>query len=397
MYEENENKLDWTNILKKLGIAVGAIVIILLVITGISKCTKTSYKKPNEKVPVDLTTQLDQLESATLSYLTKDNLPVEINASKTIRLKILINKNLISDLKDSNNNRCDINESYSEVTRLENSYAVKLSLTCGTNKDYRIIYVGCFEECNGEICKGTENSVNGICNVAPITPEPNPDDPSNPTTTPNTKPSTTTTTKKPSNSTTKKPTTTTKKPNTTSPKEVWYEYKKCTTVPAYCPVGSPKNGRCERLIPYTAYGTVVNNSTPTTTPVPAKKVEASKTTVYFKKVSEVPSKTDLVVYTYLGYFPKENSSKPHKFTKTTYKYTCSSGTPSSDGKTCYVTTNSGSKPSCADPTYTYHDGVCTKLSYRVEYSDLVPARETCETTWSKSTSLPGWIRTGRTK
>ena len=92
MYEENENKLDWTNILKKLGIAVGAIVIILLVITGISKCTKTSDKKPNEKVPVDLTTQLDQLESATLSYLTKDNLPVEINASKTIRLKILFKR-----------------------------------------------------------------------------------------------------------------------------------------------------------------------------------------------------------------------------------------------------------------------------------------------------------------
>ncbi len=81
MYEENENKLDWTNILKKLGIAVGAIVIILLVVTGITNCAKSDGKKPSEKTPVDLTAQLDQLETATLSYLTKDNLPVEINAS----------------------------------------------------------------------------------------------------------------------------------------------------------------------------------------------------------------------------------------------------------------------------------------------------------------------------
>lgn len=396
MYEENENKLDWTNILKKLGIAVGAIVVILLVVTGITKCAKSDDKKPSEKTPVDLTSQLDQLESATLSYLTKDNLPVEINASKTIRLKILINKDLITEIKDSDNNRCDINESYSEVTRLENSYAVKMSLSCGQNKDYRIIYVGCFEECNGGICKGTENSVNGICNVVPTNPEPNPENPSNPSTSTTTKPNTTTTTKKPG-TTTKKATTTTKKTTTTTPKEVWYEYKKCTTTPAYCPVGSPKNGRCERLVPYTEYGTVVNNPTTTTTPIAAKKVLASTTTVYFKRVSEAPTKTDLVEYVYLGYFPKENSSNPYKFTKKTYKYQCTEGNPSSDGKTCYVTTTTSGTPSCADPRFTYHDGVCTRMNYKAEYSNMVPAKESCETTWSKSTYLPGWTRTGRTK
>ena len=385
MYEENENKIDWMSILKKLGIIVGAIVIVLLIVTGVSNCTKKDSGKPDNKKPVDLTSQLDQLESATLAYLTKDNLPIEMNASKTIRLKILINKNLVSEIKDSENNRCDINESYAEITRLENNYAVKISLSCGQNKDYRVIYVGCFEECNGGICEGTENSTNGICTVTPVEPEPNPGTDTEPTTPPTTtKPNTTTTT--------------TKKPTTTTSKVVWYEFEKCTTKPAYCPVGSPKNGRCERLVPYTEYGTVAyEKDTTTSKPVPASKVVVSTRTVYYARTSEIPKSTDLVKYDYKGIYSNENASKPHKVVVTTYKYQCSQGNPSLDGKTCYVTTSVPGKPYCIDPRFTYSNGSCTRMNYKTEYSEMVPAKKTCQTTWSKSTYLAGWTRTGRTK
>lgn len=384
MYEENENKIDWMSILKKLGMIVGAIIVVLLIVVGVSKCTKKDTPKLKGATPVDLTEQLNELENATLKYLTKDNLPVEINASKTIRLKILTNKNIITEIKDSDGNRCDANESYSEVTRLENNYAVKISLVCGPNKDYRIVYVGCFENCNGGICKGEENSTNGICNVSTTNP-----DPTKPTQNPGNTPSTSTTTTKKPTTTTKKPTTTTttKKPTTTTTtqKRTMYEYQKCTTTPSSCQVGSPNNGRCEKAVPFTEYGTVTMVGGGTTT----KNVPS--TPVYYKTVSAGKNALVKYSYYYAGYVPKENSTNPHKF------YKCNEGTISSDGKSCKVTVSTPGTPSCVDKSYTYYNGKCSRMSYRIEYYEMTPGKTYCETQWSYSTSISGWTRTGRTK
>ena len=92
MYEENEKKINWISILKKSGIILGIILAILAIVGLINGCSKKKVDTPTPPPEANLEAQLDQLEEATLKYLTADNLPIEINSSKTIRLKILISK-----------------------------------------------------------------------------------------------------------------------------------------------------------------------------------------------------------------------------------------------------------------------------------------------------------------
>lgn len=345
MYEENENKIDWSNIIKRVLLIIAAILVVLGIATAVKKCTKSnSVDDPKEK-EVDLTNQLDQLEAATLKYLTKDNLPIELNASKTIRLKIMINKELITDITDETNTKCDSNESYAEVTRLENNYAVKLSLTCGKNKDYRLIYVGCFESCNGGICKGTEASTGGVCNeVTTKEPDKKPNNTTNNSgnkvnnntnsnTNTNKKPSTTPS--KPGNNSSNSNTNADNNNNsqTTKPKEVMYEFRRCTES---CKEGTynSRTKKCEFDI-----------ETP------------RRSNVSFTNSSLANKKNPAIGYTFVSY-----SNDLYNY----IKYECSN-----------------------DYTFEYDTKKCTRKP--------IEPTKSCETTWSYSTSISGWERTGNTK
>lgn len=424
MYEENENRLNWGSILKKLVFVILAILIILGVISMITRCTNKN-DEPEEPVNtvVDLTKQLDQLEAATLAYLTKDNVPIELNASKTIRLKILINRNLLTGIKDSEGNTCDANESYSEITRLADNYAVKMSLTCGTNKDYRVIYVGCFEECNGDICKGTEASTGGLCTITQNESNNNSNNENQNTDTKddskvnssnnnnnnnnnnsnsnNSKPSTGSNT---SSSSGNSNTSSSSSSNTTK-KETLYEYKQCTTTSVRCTSGTLNNGMCETYYPQTVEGLVVRSggeTKTTTTKVAATKVPSTSyksETVYLNNTSQAVN-TSTVSYTFVKYV----AGKGYQYTKstkvTTYTSKCNSGTP--DGNGYCIITSTTTTPytySCADKTYTYNASTnkCTKSVLLPTYSNPITTPGTCQYTWSYSTSLPGWTRTGNTR
>lgn len=423
MYEENENRINWKTILKKVLIVLAAALLIFGIIALVNKCTHKEEEKPSIKEVVDLTKQLDILEEATLKYLTKDNVPTELNASKTIRLKTLMSRGLVKNITDSKNNKCNSNESYAEVTRLDNNYAVKLSLTCGTNKDYRIIYVGCFAECtNGGICKGTESSTGGICNVAPVV-EQNTDDVPVDTKNDNaatTKPSTNT---KPSN--TSKPSTTrpvvtkptTNNQNTTKPKKVtMYEYKKCS-VANFCPIGKEENGRCATQVRTTLQGRVIQETKAITKDVgPVRTNTFTNYNTYASFVKNISttkpsiSATSKTAYKLVGYksgkytFAQytcysgniKNVGGVYKCGTTSTSSTCSVGTPS--GGRC-VTTVYEKSSKCEDSSYTYNarENTCTKEVYKTEYRDLIKYPTNCQTTWSKSTSLSGWTRTGNVK
>lgn len=407
MYEENENKIEWGPILKRLGMILAVILVIFGIVTLVSKCSKNEdKKKPNTpNTPISLENQLDELQRATLEYLTKDNVPTELNGSKVIRLKILTSKNILSGITDSEGNKCDQNESYSEITRLENNYAVKMSLTCGTkNKATRVIYVGCFEGCNGNVCLGDENQTGGICGEITTPVDDNNQQPTTPTNTPN-KPNTTT---KPSTST--KPNTGTSNNNNnnnnstnnnntnTVPKEVYYEYRKCTVTPSYCKIGSMNaNGDCERMVPTTVKGKVLQVGGGTTR-VAAKLSGTKESTVILSNTSEAKNTIVNVgkTSTFTSYsLIRLRSDYRYDYKKTVTTYTCSTGT--ADGKQCIVSSAPSYK--CEDLTFRYNTSTkeCTKVIYPVEIYPAEPGKQTCETTWSKSTSLQGWTKTGRTK
>ena len=386
MYEDNERKISWLGILKRIIKFIIIIIIIFAIILLITKCTRSISNNRKNKIiepeQVSLKTQIDSVQEATLKYLNKENLPTEINASKTIKLKYLINKNLINNVEDANGNVCDTSNSYSEVTRLENNYAVKTSLKCGKNSDYKIIYIGCFDNCeNSGICVGEETRTGGICtnsNNKVENPEentPNTNDNSSSSSNSNSQNGASNSNSKSTYNKKSKSTTTNKANSNENTNKTLYQYSRCTDQ-YVCSEGTLTNGNvCATEKEYTYIGDVVT----TTSTIPA-----STSTEYFTKTSNAKNSSS-VTYKYIRY----DKNYGYVFTK----YSCNQGTIS--GTSCVI-----SKPTtqCKNAGFIYNSstGKCTKT--KVE-TLLTPAetKNVCEVMWSYDEAVAGWTRTGNTK
>ena len=284
--------------------------------------------------------------------------------------------------KDANGNVCDTSNSYSEVTRLENNYAVKTSLKCGKNSDYKIIYIGCFENCeNSGICVGEETSTGGICtnsNNKVENPEentPNTNDNSSSSSNSNSQNVTTNSNNKSTYNKKSKSTTTNKANSNENTNKTLYQYSRCTDQ-YVCSEGTLTNGNvCATEKEYTYIGDVVT----TTSTIPA-----STSTEYFTKTSNAKNSSS-VTYKYIRY----DKNYGYVFTK----YSCNQGTIS--GTSCVI-----SKPTtqCKNAGFIYNSstGKCTKT--KVE-TLLTPAetKNVCEVMWSYDEAVAGWTRTGNTK
>ncbi len=420
MYEENENKIDWAPIIKKIVMILAVVLVIFGIITLVSKCTKGKQddKLPSNPNEYSLEKQLDKLEQATLEYLTKDNIPTTLNASKTIRLKILVNNKIVDSITTDDNVTCDTNESYSEITRLENNYAVKMSLSCGKNKASRVIYVGCFENCNGGICKGDEAQTGGVCgeNVTPPTDSDDKNDSSNNgPVTPNINGGSNSNTNngpvKPNinggnnsnnnnnNSNNNSNNNNGGSTNTNKPSVTLYEYKKCTKTAAYCTTGQMNAyGSCDIYGWKTLEGKVITlgGTSGSTKKVAAKKTETFVRNVYFSRPTDAKN-TATKKYVFVTI----TNDMRYQYKEYAISYKCDGNVkPQSDGYCYYTTAGTPGSKSCEDKSYTYNASTnkCTKnVQEIVNVVPAIPGRETCETTWSSATSLVGWTRTGRTK
>ena len=373
MYEDNERRISWLGILKRVIIILLVLIIIFGIITLVTKCTKKTDNKKTIEPTVTLKSQITDIQNATLKYITVETLPTAINQTKTVKLKYLINKNLISNLKDSNGNVCDTDASYSEITKLENNYAMKTTVVCGKNKDYSVVYIGCFDSCKDGICIGSESQKDGICTASSN--DSKNDNKGSENSTDNNKETTKTTT-----TTTK----TTKTTTTTSPK-IMYEYKKANYT-YYCNKGElVGTNDCKVSEVWTYIGKVKETSTPKTyTYTTDAKVEK----VSFTNPSSAKN-TTTTTYELLSY---KNGLYNYN------KYSCTNG--NINGKTCTVTTTTyDTVKSCEDDSYTYNASTnqCTKKVVVNIYEEALIKSVTYDYTWSDKTSLPGWTRTGAVK
>lgn len=207
MYDEKETKkssIDWGKIIKRAISVFTVLILVLCLLSMVTKCTKnnnnkksnqtkivqknkkdkkvtkkkvkkTNKKKSTKKInkknkksvnktknSASLDIALDKLQEATLKYETKELLPKNILDKDTVTLDYLISENFVDDIKDSENHSCDRKKSYSIIKKRDNNYQVKLTVKCGGKKKSNTIYIGCFSNCNGNICIGDKDSL-GIC------------------------------------------------------------------------------------------------------------------------------------------------------------------------------------------------------------------------------------------
>ncbi len=130
MYNNNNFKirLDWKNILIKLTLIILSIVLLAWAIP--MPKLDTFYNRVFSE-------NINNMKEVAKNYFSNNNLPENIGESETIKLSDMINKNLIIEFVDKNNEKCNETSSYSTITKTgSDEYVLKTQLSCNNDSDY---------------------------------------------------------------------------------------------------------------------------------------------------------------------------------------------------------------------------------------------------------------------
>lgn len=100
---------------------------------------------------------VDTMTEAARNYYTTARLPQKENETKTLTLQEMLSNKMVLAINDSNGKACNANKSYVEVTKKDGEYQFKTFLSCDTEEDYVITYVGCTDICANGSCDVTED------------------------------------------------------------------------------------------------------------------------------------------------------------------------------------------------------------------------------------------------
>ena len=90
---------------------------------------------------------IQTMKDAAEDYYTTERMPSKVGKSTKMTLQDMIDKKLIIPFVDKDGKECNTKKSYVKVTKLDNEYELKVSLTCGKETDYIIEKIGCYNFC----------------------------------------------------------------------------------------------------------------------------------------------------------------------------------------------------------------------------------------------------------
>ena len=121
MYDDGERKFNLT------GASIKIVIFIVLIVLAILILVLTVRKEKNKSNFED---NLNKFKDASYNYF-EENKFFESEENKKITLDDLIEANKIDVLKNSEGEKCDGVQSYSEITKKDNSYEIVFRLICG--------------------------------------------------------------------------------------------------------------------------------------------------------------------------------------------------------------------------------------------------------------------------
>ncbi len=198
MYTDNENKVGLP--LKTFILSFILIIIFVLLLMWLLPIPKNSNNNnsnnscsnvgncaefPNMSGLLSriFTDNIKDMRDAAISYFTTDKLPSKVGDSVKLTLQDMLDKHLILDLIDKNGNKCDTKESYVILTKLNDSYELKVNLKCGDDEAYILVPLGCYSYCPNGVCENKDKPT-------PVVPIPTPKPTPKPTPTPTPDPKT---------------------------------------------------------------------------------------------------------------------------------------------------------------------------------------------------------------
>lgn len=91
---------------------------------------------------------INYMKAAARSYYINERLPQVVNEKLSMPLQIMYDRKMLIPFTDKLGNSCNTEESYIEVTKIENDkYILKTYLSCNKQTDYVIETLGCDDKC----------------------------------------------------------------------------------------------------------------------------------------------------------------------------------------------------------------------------------------------------------
>jgi len=122
---------------------------------------------------------VSRMKDAAIGYFTNERMPKKIGETKKLTLQQMYDLHLVLKMKDKDGKACDANKSYVEMTKYTDEYRLKVNLSCGDYEDYIIVYLGCYDYCDG-ICEKRVETTPVVTPTPEVKPDPKPT-PNNPT------------------------------------------------------------------------------------------------------------------------------------------------------------------------------------------------------------------------
>lgn len=104
------------------------------------------------------TTNINNMKEAAISYFTTPRLPKNIGDKEKLTLSEMLDKKLLVPFLDSKNKKCDLTDSYVEITKMDDEYILKVNLSCSDNSDYILVHLGCYNYCQSGLCEKQETT-----------------------------------------------------------------------------------------------------------------------------------------------------------------------------------------------------------------------------------------------
>ena len=165
-----EEKYSIRNFLIKAVIAV-VFIVLLIYLLPISKLggnsnNNNSNNNYNSQELNSLTAQIfaaniNTMKEAAMKYYTIERLPQNVGDKKKLTLQEMLNMKLVLPLIDKEGKTCDPNASYVEIEKKDTEYQFKVNLKCGSQEDYIIVPVGCYDYCPTKGVCQKEIEING--------------------------------------------------------------------------------------------------------------------------------------------------------------------------------------------------------------------------------------------
>ena len=146
-------------ILKVLKWTLSIILIVLFIILLIWLVKGAGNNNNNNINPLldrIFTENINIMKDAAKDYYSVDKVPTKEGQTHKLTLQEMIDLKLLLPLIDKEGNTCDVNKSYTEITKVGKEYQLKVNLSCGDEEDYIIVYLGCYDYCKNYVCEVTD-------------------------------------------------------------------------------------------------------------------------------------------------------------------------------------------------------------------------------------------------